>query len=320
MQGNILANSLGRKRNSVIQHLSYGRVTWTDVINATPADVDRLSKTYRDVHPLNMEDLLSWSERPKLDQADDYLFFVMHFPQWDPRKRITRSIEVDIILGRGYLVTAHDGTLKPLTNLFQLCQDSEVQRYKLLGKGANHTFYVVLDQLVDYVLPILARVDANIREVEERIFADDARQVITDIALVRRDIIALRRIIRQQSPIIDQLVNLDHPILTEDMDEYFGDIADHMRLARDMIDEDAEIIASLQETTDTLATHRLNEVIRILTVISVVMLPLTLLSSVYGMNIRLPFDQHPDAFIIVAGMMITLAVVMLLYFKRRDWL
>jgi magnesium transporter len=304
----------------VIQHLTYGRVTWTNVVNATPSDVDRLSKTYRAVHPLNMEDLLSWSERPKVDQAEDYLFFVMHFPQWDPRKRISRSIEVDIILGRGYLVTAHDGTLKPLNTLFQVCQENEMQRNRLLGKGANHTFYVVLDQLVDHVLPILARVDANIREVEERIFSDDAGTVIQDIALVRRDIIALRRIIRQQTPILDQLVRMNHPILTEDLDEYFGDIADHMRLARDMIDEDSEIIAGLQDTTDTLATHRLNEVIRILTVISVVMLPLTLLSSVYGMNIRLPFDQHPDAFIIVISLMVAIAILMLLVFKRRDWL
>jgi magnesium transporter len=304
----------------VIQTITSQRVTWVDIVNATPGDVDRLSKMFRDIHPLNLEDLLSLSERPKIDEADEYLFLVMHFPRWDPRQRLTRPSELDILVGRGYVITVHDGMLKPLVNLFKACQESEVVRHKYLMKGANHLFYVIIDQLVDYLLPILSRVDANIREIEENIFTDDARRVIQDITLVRRDIIALRRIIRQQVPIIERLERLDHPILTEEQEEYFGDIADHIHRARDIIDEDAEIISSLAETADILATHRINEVIRILTVISVIMLPLTLVSSVYGMNVKLPFDTHPNAFIIVVGTMLAIAVVMLLIFRRRNWL
>jgi magnesium transporter len=116
------------------------------------------------------------------------------------------------------------------------------------------------------------------------------------------------------------LEKTEHPILHEDLEEYFGDILDHLYKARDIVDENAEIISSLAETADTLASHRINEVIRILTVISVVMLPLTLVSSIYGMNIGLPLDSHPNAFIIISGSMLTLAVAMLLYFRRRNWL
>ena len=112
----------------------------------------------------------------------------------------------------------------------------------------------------------------------------------------------------------------DHPIIHEEQEEYFGDIADHIYRARDIIDEDFEVIVSLAETADTLVGHRINEVMRILTVISVIMLPMTLISSIYGMNIGLPFKDHPAAFIIVTGTMISIVIVMLIYFRRRHWL
>ena len=300
--------------------LSHGRTKWIDVTCPTPQDIDTIGKTYPYIHPLNLEDLLSPIERPKLDPDEDYLFVVLHFPLWDATQRLTRAREVDLILGRGYVVTIHDGTLKPLVALFDHCEKDEGTRADVLGGAAGHAFYVIIDRLVDYILPILRKVDSNIRDLEEKIFTTDSRKVIRDIAVHRRDIIALRRIIRQQIPIIEVLEKTEHPILHEDLEEYFGDIVDHMYKARDIIDENAEIIIGLAETADTLASHRINEVMRILTVISVIMLPLTLVSSIYGMNIDLPFEQNPNAFIIVSGGMVIITLVMLIYFRRRDWL
>ncbi|MDQ7034478.1 MAG: CorA family divalent cation transporter [Anaerolineae bacterium] len=167
-----------------------------------------------------------------------------------------------------------------------------VYREKLLGRGANHTFYTIIDQLVDYIFPILRKVDGNIRRIEEDVFTADTPAAIREISLVRRDVLALRRIIRQQVPIIEQLERVEHPIIHDDLEEYFGDIADHLYKARDIIDENFEIISILADTADTLASHRINEVMRILTVISVIMLPLTLLTSFYGMNIPLPGERR----------------------------
>ncbi|GAB4521246.1 MAG: magnesium/cobalt transporter CorA [Anaerolineae bacterium] len=300
--------------------ITYGKAMWTNIVHPNPTDVQKLAQAYPYLHPLNLEDLLSPIERPKIDEDENYLFVVMHFPLWDSQQRLTRAREVDVILGRGYVVTIHDGSLKPLTSLFEQCQADEDMLARMLGRGSPHVFYVIIDRLVDYILPILRKVDVNIREIEEEIFKSDARRVIQNIALVRRDIIALRRIIRQQVPILQQLEDTEHPILHEDLEEYFGDITDHINKARDIIDEDAEIIASLAETADTLASHRINEVMRILTVISVIMLPLTLISSVYGMNVDLPFGEHPNAFIIISGLMVILILVMLIYFRRRRWL
>ena len=303
-----------------IKKITYGRVTWTDVVHPSPDDVEKIAQVYPFIHPLNLEDLLSPIERPKLDEDEHYLFVVLHFPLWDPQQRLTRPREVDLIMGRGFVVTLHDGSLSPMLSLFQSCERDEAMRKSVLGTGASHTFYVIIDQLVDYILPILRKVDINIRALEEGIFTSDTRRIIGEIVLVRRDIIALRRIIRQQVPVLESLEKSSHTILHEDLEEYFGDIADHIYKARDIIDENAEIIASLAETADTLATHRINEVMRILTVISVIMLPLTLISSVYGMNLDLPFANHPNAFIIISASMFIIAIVMLIYFRRRNWL
>lgn len=301
-------------------HLQHNRVHWTNIVHPTPNDVELLRSRFPFIHPLNLEDILSSKERPKLDEDDDYLFLVLHFPQWDPIQRLSRSREVDIILAQGTVVTIHDGTLKPLLRLFQKCENEEETRQRYMGRGANYTFYVILDELVDYLFPILRKVDKNIQALEEEILGGNTRSVIREITLIRRDVITLRRIIRQQVPVLEELEKTNHPLIMDDYEEYFNDLVDHMHRARDFVDEDTEIVASLAETADTLASHRINEVMQILTVISVTMLPLTLISSVYGMNIPLPLQNNPYSFIFVSATMVIIAVLMLIYFVIRGWL
>ena len=262
--------------------ISHGNLTWLDLAHPSEADVGSLRERFPYFHPLNLEDIRSPIERPKLDQDDVYLFMVMHFPLWDSRHELSRAAEVDFFVGHDFLVTVHNGTLKPLVDLVERCQSDGAERERLLGRGANHAFHT--------------------------------------LTLLRRDIISLRRIIRQQIPIVQQLESVDHAILHDHMVEYFGDIADHLFKLRDIADENYEIINSFAESADTLASYRINEVMRILTVISVIMLPLTLISSIYGMNIELPFAEDPHAFIITAGIMIMIVILMLVYFRRRNWL
>ncbi|GAB1421722.1 magnesium/cobalt transporter CorA [Anaerolineales bacterium] len=303
-----------------IESIHFGRITWVNVVHPSAEDIDELQAMYPYIHPLNLEDIGSRIERPKIDEDDDYLFLVMHFPVWDRLVSITRATEVDFILGRGYIVTIHEKTLKPLQNLFNQCRQDEATRQAVMGRGASYAFHVIVDMLVDYIIPMLRKVEAHIRKIEEDIFVDDAPQVIRRIVIVRRDIIALRRIVRQQVPILEELENTENPLIHEDQEQYFGDVADHLYKARDIIEENYELINVLADTMDMLANHRINEVMRILTVFSVIMLPLTLLSSIYGMNVNLPFADHPDSFILLCGSMIAILLVMLIYFRRRHWL
>lgn len=304
------------------QRITGERITWVNITDPTIHDVAWLRRNYSFFHPLNLEDVISHIERPKVDDEGDYLFVVMHFPLWDPITRLSRASEVDFFIGRNFIVTIHDGVLKPLNQLFASSDTRPEERQSLLGKSAGHAFYVIVDKLVDYVFPILYKVESNIRTLEERIFDEaSGAAIIRDIAIVRRDAIALRRIIRQQIPILEALERTKTPVIHEELEEFFGDLLDHIQRARDIIDEDAEIITGISDTADTLISHRLNNVIRILTVFSVIMLPLTFISSVFGMNVQFPFDeQHPDSFLVISTVMLLITVVMLVYFRRRKWL
>ncbi|MBN1965176.1 MAG: magnesium/cobalt transporter CorA [Anaerolineae bacterium] len=303
------------------QTLTYGRVTWTDVRNVTPEDVRLLRTQHPGFHPLDLEDLQSRIERPKIDEYDDYLFVVMQFPLWDAKSRVSRASEVDIFIGNGYVITVHDGVLKPLDSVFHQCEHDEAARQKLMGKEASRLFYAIIDVLVDYIFPIMYKIDANIRAIEEDLFSRrEMRRVIEDIAFVRRDVIALRRIIRPQIGIVANLERVDRPFIHEELDVYFGDILDHLQKASDLLSDHAEVIEAVADAADMLASHRINEVMRILTVISVIMLPLTLISGIYGMNINLPLNEHNLAFPVIMLLMLTITITMLILFRRRGWL
>jgi len=178
----------------------------------------------------------------------------------------------------------------------------------------------VIDRLVDYIFPILYKVDANIRHIEETMFDDDMRRTIVNTSLARRDIIALRRIIRPQVAIVHNLEQVERPFIHEGLDVYFGDILDHLQKARDIVEDNAEMIASLADTTDALASHRINEVMRILTVISVIMLPLSLIAGIMGMNLPLPLAGNPVTFWWTLAGMLVISLAMLAYFRHRNWL
>ncbi len=297
------------------------QTTWINLLDPTPIDIEGLRRSLPFIHPLNLEDILSVTERPKIDVQPEYLYITLHFPLWDSNNRISRPYEIDFVIGRTVLVTAHEGRLPLLSSLFDGCRDEADIREQMLRSSAARAFYIVLDKLVDNLFPTLSKVDSSLRAIENSIFTSDGQTIIREIALLRRDIIALRRIIRQQMPVIEQLARLNNPLLREGLERYFDDIIDHIHRARDIIDEDYEVISSLSETADTLLSHRINGVMRILTVFSVIMLPLTFISSMYGMNlVYLPLAEHPESFWILSGGMLTLAIGMLLFFRSRGWL
>ena len=302
-----------------VEMLSHGRYTWVNIEKPTVQDLEHLRRTF-DFHPLDLEDVLSKIERPKIDEYEDYLLIVLQFPVFRKDRRLSFPAEIDIFIGANYLVTAHDGSLKPLLDLFQTCQANEQARRKHMGAGPGHLLYSFLDRMVDYIFLILTRVGSHIRTLEEELFTKDMRHVVMEMSLVRRDLIALRRIVKPQVEIITSLELQDRPFMQQELDVYFGDIADGFGKAWDMLDDYQEVIEGLSDTANSLTSYRINEVMRILTVISVVMLPLTLIAGIYGMNVPLPLARTPLSFVLILLTMLMLVVGMLAYFRRRGWL
>lgn len=302
-----------------VEVLANDRVTWVNIEKPTVEDMDYLRQRYP-FHPLDLEDCLSRIERPKIDEYDDYLFIIMQFPVFDASRRVSRPSEVDLFIGAGYLVTVHDGNLWPIAKLFDDCQADEQARQKHMGRGASRLLHDVIDRLVDYCFPILYKVDANIREIEEDIFTEQVPDVVREISWVRRDIITLQRIVKPQIAIVSNLEHKDRPFIREELDVYFGDVLDHLYKAWDTLEDHRDVIEGLSDTANTLTSYRINEVMKILTVISIIILPLTLVSGIYGMNIPLPLSGHPFSFAFILLLMVLMVGGMLLYFKKRRWL
>lgn len=299
--------------------LVWQKLTWIDIERPTEEETKYLAERYP-FHPLDLDDCLSKTQNPKIDEYEQYLFMVFHFPVFKPQARVTTPSQVSIFVGEDYLITLHQGDLKPLVSLFKACQAGEKARAESMGRSSGYLLYLILDRLVNYCFPILYKIGDNIEAVEDRIFGEGPHGTVRDVAVLRRDIISFRRIIRPQTEAAELLEQKEWPILKEDPDVYFGDIADHLRKIRDTLEDYKEVVEGLSDTNNTLTSFRINEVIRILTIISTIMLPLTLVASILGMNIYpMPIDS-PTAFIGIIAAMLVIIVGMLAFFRSRRWI
>jgi magnesium transporter len=303
-------------RVRVVEH---GGLRWYDVRRPSSADIEFLRDEFA-FHPLSLEDVISRLQRPKLDVYDGYLFVVMQFPVHHKVARVTLASEVDFFLGPDFVVTAHDGSLRPIVRMFDDALESEEARAGLMSQTSAHLFYAVIDRLVDYCFPIILKVSENVERIEDVIFSTSSLRTVQEISFVRRDLITLRRIIKPQLAIVAQLEHRDLPMLGDDIEVYFGDIADHLAKIWDSLEDLQDVLEGLSATFDSLSTHRLNEVIKTLTVISVIMLPLTLITGIFGMNVPIPFEHTGYATLVIILAMALVATTMLALFRLRRWI
>ena len=301
-----------------IKKIAHGPISWLDVEMPTLAEMEYLRRTF-DFHTLALDDCLSRVQLPKMDDYDDYLFLVLHFPLFNPEARLTVPSQVSIFVSGDYLVTVHRGDLRPLMKLFADCEASEPVRKTVMGHSSGYLLYRILDGLVDYCFPSLNKIIETVDGLEVRIFDMAATELARELLVTKRDILAYRRIVRPQIEVLELLEKKEYPFLKVDPDVYFGDLADHMRRISVELEDLKEVIQGLHDTHVSLTTDRTNEVIRTLTVIATIMLPLSVISGLYGMNVSLPLDSSPYAFLVVLVVMAIVAGGMLLFFRSRRW-
>jgi magnesium transporter len=302
-----------------IDSVTGDELTWVNIESPTREETDYLAANYP-FHPLDLDDCLSRIQRPKIDRYEEYLFLVFHFPVFSPKARVTTPSQVSVFIGPGYLITLHNGDLKPLVNLFNQCQSDEEIRKEHFGQGSGYLLYRIVDRLVDYCFPILNKIGENIEAVEDAIFAVKARRTVREISTLRRDVISFRRIIWPMRAVIGSLEPKIRRYSKMDLEVYFGDTVDHLDKIWDALDEYKEIIEGLNDTYDSLASNRTNEVMRMLTVIATILLPLTVIASIYGMNVPLPFQESNYSFLIVFSIWAVVVIGMLYFFRRHHWI
>src|ERR671917_789807 len=284
-----------------VEVVEWGDLRWINIERPGSVDYAWLEEHF-DFHPLAHEDVRSRNQRPKIDEYDNYLFIVLHFPVFDKSVGRLNAGELDIFIGPGYLITLPNVPLQPVEYLFERCRASEETREQFFSKGAGYLLYKIVDDSFDYCFPMLRKVGNKLDRVEEDIFEGRSDEVVRDISNVKQEIINFRKIVRPQRPAFADLERNKARYIAEDLEIYFEDINDASERVWDMLENYKEVVEALEDTNEAQIAHRTNETFRVLTAISVIVLPLTLVASIWGMNVHVPGESDTTAFFLVLGL------------------
>jgi magnesium transporter len=271
-------------------------------------------------HPLDVEDVLSKRQRPKVDEYDDYRFVVLHFPVYDKAVQRLNAGELDVFLGPDYLVTLPKVELLPVTRLYQRCSDDMELRESLFGKGSGYLLYHVLDDLFDYCFPILDKIGHKLDRIEDDIEEARFEEIVQDISKAKQEIISYRKIVKPQRPTLRVLERHVERFLPEDLELYFDDLVDASERIWDLLDNYKEVVEALEDTNESVISHKHNDVLRVLTVFSVILLPLTLIASIFGMNVHYPAEGTTAGFWAIIALMAVTILGLAGFFRYKRWL
>ena len=304
-----------------IETITWGDLTWVNLQSPTEREIEWLGNTYN-FHPFTLDDCLSRKQISKIDTYPGYLFFVFHHPSYQKETRIATKRQWFVFIGENYLVTINTGDLKTLVALFRDCQANEDTRKEYLSSGSGFLLYRILDRLVDSYFPVLDKILNLMEDVEDAVF-DEEVEASKELSVLRRDIITQRSVMFPTREIFTEMENKLKRFSKTDVSAHYSDLMDHMNKICSTLDECKEMIEVFKDTDYTLATNRLNRVVRMLNIIATITLPFVAISSIFGMNVFAPGgieEGEVTTFVILILLMSLIAGSMLFFFHRRRWI
>lgn len=296
------------------------KVTWVDIRDPKENDIKYLREYFR-LHPLVLGELIPPGHRPKVEHYPDYLFMILYYPVYSKEKRETKPRELDVIVTKNVLITSHYKSILPLKTLFDDCKLYSGSRQKYMSEGTGELLFFLLSAFWKSCLTKLENIDKKIDDTEKEIFAGRERQMVLEISLIKTDIINFWRIIEPQKEILESLSREGVSFFGEKLLPYFTDLLGTYGKAWNDIKTFKETILALEDTNQSLLSTKINEIIRVLTVFSVIFLPLTLLASIWGMNLpKMPLTGSSLGFWTVLALMAVLMGFMITFFRRKKWL
>ncbi len=293
---------------------------WINIESPRLADRLWLAENFA-FHELDIEDVASHNQRPKLDTYPEYLFLVMQFPSYNKETGRLDAAELDIFVGPDFLISLPNEPIPPLRSLFERAQSRDDVRDELMTHGSGRLLYEILDRCVDAGFPMLGQIGRKLSRIENEIFEGRSREIVRDISNAKQEIINFRAVIRPQRLVFRDLERVKLRYLPEEMDLYFDDLTDASERIWDVLENFKEIVEGLEDTNESVLSHRLNDVLRILTAVTVILLPLTLVTGFFGMNVGFPGDPRAPAYfwgVVIA--MAAMLVALVVFFRRRGWL
>lgn len=301
--------------------LSLNNLRWIHIDAVDDEALAYLKKEFR-FHDLDLEDVRGESQSPKIDTYKEYLFLVLQFPNWNGLQKKVIAQEVNIFIGKGYLITIQHGKSKEMKKFFYRCQRNSNVKKDWMSKSSGYLLYRLLLSLYKESHPILNNIGKQLTLIEHEIFEGEQRaDTVKELAIHRRNILNFRRIIDPQRYLISNLSHIRKAFLNEETTLYFDDISDYLNKVWAIVDRYKDTVQGLHVTVESLLTQRTNKVVSMLTIISVALLPFTVLSSMYGMNIAsLPYANNPMAIWAMFGILFFLIIIVIILMRKKRWL
>ncbi|OGG21479.1 hypothetical protein A3D03_06410 [Candidatus Gottesmanbacteria bacterium RIFCSPHIGHO2_02_FULL_40_13] len=317
---------LGSKKHNTNKHTKYIRKINYEktqlIVIDEPRKKDYLYlKRYFRFHPLHLEDILSPIQRPKIDLEDEYIFFVLHFPQFNSQTQKIDSKEIDFFLTENEVIVVINNQFLALDEIITSIFKNKKEREKIMSKGTAVLIYHLFDKLFDSLFPLLEDLEKNLDTIDKNIFTIQPKNIADHISFLRRNVIYCQTLVKPELNAFTGLENTNHKFMTKEIKTYFSNITDHLKKIWDRLEDIKELSDNLSSTFESYLSFKTNETIKFLTIISTILLPLTLLSGIYGMNLSfLPLSNHPNALAIISFIMFLIITLMLLLFKLKRWI
>lgn len=288
---------------------------WIDLANAGRAGFEQLEPALM-FHPMAIDDCIMDVNFPRVDDYDQYVYLAVHSARWEDGDVEPVLKELDVLLGKNYLVTYHEEPTRGIEKALDLV----TRRGQVLSRGPDHLLYLILDVMVDNYMPILEKIQTRVDEFEERVVRTPSRELLTEVLHFKRAAATLRRIVGPQRDTLLALTRDEFTVIRPEMRPYLRDVYDRLARISDLLDSFRDELATMLDIYVSQVSNSLNEVMKVLTAITVVIVPVTLVASIYGMNVKFPGIDTRHGFYEAMGIMVLTAIAMLLYFRSRKWL
>ncbi len=295
-----------------------GRLKWHHIPKPSEEDFKYLEHQFH-FHALDLEDCRQTNQRPKIDVYDDYYFLILHFPNFDKQNRFIKPKEVKIFWGEDFIITVGKSHWV-VDSLFEEAKKQEENGEDFEIGTSDSLLYTIMERLMIQTIYLLRKVGLELELINRELFNTRPENIIERLSVTRKNIIVLNTMLKPQLRVFNKFESGSIEGYADNMEDYWGNILDYYNKMWDMTEDYGELIEGLSTTFDSMQTNKTNEIMKILTLISSIVLPLTFLTGLYGMNVNLPLQKEEQAFWVLIIVMVVLGVGMVAYFKKKHWM
>jgi magnesium transporter len=288
---------------------------WLDLQNPQDEEINLLREEFK-FHPLAIEDATRHPERPKLDAYENYYFMVFYAIGYDTAKRRLSAQPIGLFIGANYIVSVHQGEITTIDETIKRWQANATE----FGQDAGALLYTLLDAIVDDYFPVIDQLAERVEDIEEQIFERYSENALQDVFGLKRDLLAVRRVVAPERDVLNVLIRREVPIFERNSILYLQDVYDHIVRITDSIDTYRDLLSSALDAFLSVQSNRLNQIVKVLTICSIVLMTDALIAGIYGMNFEFMPELHWQyGYPFALGLMLVLSVGLVAFFRWRKW-